>query len=122
MNTPLYGFHVAPGAIVQNSADDPDVRAENRCRDVGDVHFCAAGRMSLGYEGASDTNGTGVAILFMTRRGGDVGLSIALTPKAMRSLADTMQRMASDIEAAATKAAGDALDAASAALNRGAGK
>lgn len=111
------GFHVAPGATVQRSSEDPDIRAENRCRDVGDVHFCTASRMSLGYEGASDNNPTGVGILFMTRRGGEVGLSIALTPKAMRALCSSLERMASEIEGNAAREAAAAIERA-----KGAGK
>lgn len=103
------GFHVRPDTIVQRSSEDPDIRADNHCRDVGDVHFCAAGRMSLGYEGITEANGTGVGILFMTCRGGDVGLSIALTPTAMRSLAQTLERMAHDIERTASQEAAAAL-------------
>lgn len=108
----LDGFNIAADAIVQRSSEDPDIRADNRCRNIGEVHFCAAGRMSLGYEGISDTNSTGVGILFLTRRGGDVGLSIALTPKAMRSLAASLERMASDVEDLAATAATVALQKA----------
>lgn len=110
--TMLDGFHLASGAIVQRASEDPDIRATNRCRQVGDVHFCAAGRMSLGFEGAGDTSATGVGLLFMTHKQGGVGLSLALTPKSMRSLAETLERMASDIEATAERQATAALDKA----------
>lgn len=109
------GFHVAPGAVIQRSSDDPDIRASNQCRDVGAVHFCTAERMTLGYQGVSDNNPTGVGILFMTRRGGEVGLSIALTPKAMRSLCTSLDRMASEIEANAAREATAVIDRAKAA-------
>lgn len=109
------GFRVSADAIVQRSSEDPDIRADNRCRDIGGVHFCVAGRMSLGYEGIEGSNMTGVGLLFMTRKGGDVGLSVALTPKAMRSLAQTLERVAGEIEATASQAA-------TAALKKAAGK
>lgn len=66
-----HGFQPMPGAVEHSGAEDPDIATNNRCRDVGGTHYCAAGSLRLGFEGEDgSTNDTGVGLLFVTRRGG----------------------------------------------------
>jgi hypothetical protein len=64
------GFHAMHGAKFLSGKDDPDVAAENECRDIGGVHYCVGSTLSLGHLGDGPTNDTGIGLLFMTRRGG----------------------------------------------------
>jgi hypothetical protein len=109
------GFHAMEGAEFLRGDKDPDVRAANECRTIGGVHFCAAQELGLGHIGAQAENDTGVGLIFVTRRGGDHGLSVALTPKAMRGLSNALLKMADMVDA-------NAAATASAALNKAAGK
>lgn len=105
-----HGFQPMPGAVEHSGAEDPDIATNNRCRDVGGTHYCAAGSLRLGFEGEDgSTNDTGVGLLFVTRRGGEVGLSVALTPKAMRALSAALLEIADMAEAGAAKLASDAI-------------
>lgn len=116
MNAPK-GFAAMPGARFLRGDVDPDVRAENECRVIGGTHFCAAGSVSLGHVGEQAENTTGIGLLFLTNRGGEHGLSVALTSKAMRGLAGALIEMANMVDANAARDA-----AAAIARAKGAGK
>lgn len=113
--SPPKGFAAMPTARFLRGDKDPDVRANNQCRDVGGTHFCVGAQLSLGHVGDTAENDTGIGLLFVTNRGGDHGYSVALTSKAMRGLAGALEEMANMVDASAAKAAGDALDRAKAA-------
>lgn len=116
MNAPK-GFVAMPTAEFLRGDEDPDVHAENECRQIGDTHFCAAAEVSLGHAGEHAENDTGVGLLFLTRRGGEHGLSFPLTSKAMRSLSGALLHMADMVDANASSKAADLIQRA-----KGAGK
>lgn len=104
-----HGFHAIPGAELLSGDTDPDIRAENECRQIGATHFCAASSLSLGHVGAQATNDTGIGLVFVTNRGGEHGLSVALTPKAMRGLSAALLEMADMVERQAIACARDVI-------------
>ena len=103
------GFNFMPGAVHLSGATDPDVRAENECRQVGPIHYCPGQSIGLGHAGDGPQNDTGIGLVFVPARGGVAGLSVAMTPKSMRSFAEALCKMADMIDATAAELAAAAL-------------
>lgn len=105
---------------VRHDTSNPDHHAANQHRLMDGKVYAPADNLKLGYEGAHVDHCIGAGLLFMSF--GDVGLSLAMPPPSLRALAAQLVRIADMADAAATKAAGEALDAATSALHRGSGK